>query len=99
MQALTKTFSGFCPENEIKFSMHGLHSRYPEEQNTMSAVNHKLLEQVKVVAKEVNFHKRELLDVRTCSYGSGMDAFILDTWDWCLLLRLNLVNIDLCFAP
>jgi len=30
--------------------MHGLHSRYPEEKNKMIAVNHKLLEQVKVVA-------------------------------------------------
>jgi len=49
----------------------------------MIAFNHKLLEQVKVVAKKVNFHKRELLDVRTCcSYGSGMEVFILDTWDW-----------------
>jgi len=63
--------------------MHGLHSRYPEEQNTMSAVNHKLLEQVKVVAKKVNFHKHKLLDVRTCcSYDSGMDVFIRDTWGW-----------------
>ena len=63
--------------------MHGLHSRYSEEKNKMIAVNHKLLEQVKVVAKEVNFHKHKLLDVRTCcSYGSGMDVFILDTWDW-----------------
>jgi len=35
--------------------MHGLHSRYPEEKNKMIALNHKLLEQVKVVAKEVNF--------------------------------------------
>ena len=49
--------------------MHGLHSRYPEEKNKMIAVNHKLLEQVKVVAKEVNFHKHKLLDVRTCKCG------------------------------
>ena len=49
----------------------------------MIAFNHKLLEKVKVVAKEVNFHKHKLLDVRPCSsYGSGTDVFILDTWDW-----------------
>jgi len=40
--------------------MHGLHSRYPEEKNKMIAFNHKLLEKVKVVAKEVNFHKHKL---------------------------------------
>ena len=28
----------------VKFSMHGLHSRYREEKNKMIAVNHKLLE-------------------------------------------------------
>jgi len=37
--------------------MHGLHSRYPEEKTKMIAFNHKLLEEVKVVAKEVNFHE------------------------------------------
>ena len=80
--------------------MHGLHSRYPEEKNKMIAVNHKLLEQVKVVTKEVNFHKHKLLDVRPCcSYGSGTDVFILDTWDWYLLLLLNPENIDVCFTP
>ena len=63
--------------------MHGLYSRYPEEKNKIIAVKHKLLEQVKVVAKEVNFHKHNLLDVRACcSYDSGMEVFILDTWDW-----------------
>jgi len=79
--------------------MHGLHSRYPEEKNKMIAVNHKLLEQDMVVAKEVNFHKHKLLDLRTCcSYGSGMDVFVFDTWDWYLLLLLNLENFYLCLV-
>jgi len=49
----------------------------------MIAFSHKLLEQVKVVAAEVDFHKHELFDVRTgCSYASGMKVFIPHTWDW-----------------
>jgi len=43
--------------------MHGLHNRYPEQKNKMIAVSYKLLEQVKVVAMEVDFHKHELFDV------------------------------------
>jgi len=63
--------------------MHGLHNRYPEQKNKMIAVSHKLLEQVKVVATEVDFHKHKLFDVRTgCSYASGMKVFIPHTWDW-----------------
>jgi len=49
----------------------------------MIAVNHKLLEQVKAVAKEGDFYKHKLLDVRTCSYGSGMDGFILGIGSYC----------------
>jgi len=60
MQAFIKTFSGFCPEKwNVKFSMHGLHNRYPEEKCKMIAVSHKLLEQVKLVATEVDFHKHK----------------------------------------
>jgi len=63
--------------------MHGLHSRYPEEKNKMIAVSHKLLEQVKVVPTEVNFHKHKLFDVRNvCSYAKGIEVFIPHTWDW-----------------
>jgi len=63
--------------------MHGLHNRYPERKNKMIAVSHKLLEQVKVVATEVDFHKHKLFHVRTgCSYTSGMKVFISRTWDW-----------------
>jgi len=84
VQVLTKTFSGFGPETwNVKFSMHGLHNRYPEQKNKMIAASYKLLEQVKVVAMEVDFHKHELFDVWTgCSYASGMKAFIPHTWDW-----------------
>jgi len=39
--------------------MHGLHNRYPEEKCKMIAVSHKLLEQVKLVATEVDFHKHK----------------------------------------
>jgi len=45
--------------------MHGLHNRYPEQENKMIAVSHKLLEQVKVVATEVDFNKHKLFDVQT----------------------------------
>jgi len=63
--------------------MHGLHSRYPEQKNKSIAVSHKLLEHVKVVATEVDFHKYKLFDVRTGgSYANGMKAFIPHTWDW-----------------
>jgi len=63
--------------------MHGLHNRYPEQKNKIIAVSHKLLEQVKVVATEMDFHKHKLFDVRAgCSYASGMKVFIPHTWDW-----------------
>ena len=63
--------------------MHGLHNRYPEQENKMIAVSHKLLEQVKVVATEVDFNKHKLFDVQTgWSYASGMKAFIPHTWNW-----------------
>ena len=62
--------------------MHGLHNHYPEQKNKIIAVSHKLLEQVKVVATEVDFHKHKLFDVWTgCSYANGMKVFLPRTWD------------------
>jgi len=40
--------------------MHGLHNRYLEEKNKMFAVSHKLLEELKVIATEVDFHTNQL---------------------------------------
>ena len=80
--------------------MHGLYSRYPEEKNKIIAVKHKLLEQVKVVAKEVNFHKSQTVRCESLlfvwqRYGS------VYTWYLGLVAiasLLNPVNIDLCFV-
>jgi len=48
--------------------MHGLHSRYPEEKNKMIALNHKLLEQVKVVFAPLSVNSSPLL-VSHSGYG------------------------------